>query len=376
MAEKASALYSIFIIDGVQQEFTPAQLLDAVTAGANQAESNGPAAGTIVDETIDPALKVSEFTQDDVDVYLNKVLVSKKHAPLACAGSYTRGALDVSLIDAIWSGGHFRLGDFLVDAVWSWNEAPVGAMAAFYESAGAAADSIDALGLKFGRYRYSRNSGDSSVKFRPYISEADSDDDYLYVAEPFHTEHPTFSGHRFCPSSMQPDAQSWIIFIPFDSSDFRLGGSLLAQALGVGAGTSPQISDADYFIDCYEVVRELVEDGIVIAGATAGDGGLLKAVKEMSADGTGLDVDISDIMRSYHEKDAVRVLFSDIPGAVIQIRDSDFDYLDAELLLQDVAYFPLGHPVPGRADLHVKASAKSGIQTILESLMQNAEGED
>ena len=52
------------------------------------------------------------------------------------------------------------------------------------------------------------------------------------------------------------------------------------------------------------------------------------------------------------------------------------DYLDAELLLQDVAFFPLGHPVPGQPGIRVKASAKSGIQTILESLMQNAEGED
>ena len=65
-----------------------------------------------------------------------------------------------------------------------------------------------------------------------------------------------------------------------------------------------------------------------------------------------------------------------MPGVVIQIQDADFDYLDAELLLQDVAFFPLGHPVPGTAEIRVKASAKSGIQTILESLMQNAEGED
>ena len=87
-------------------------------------------------------------------------------------------------------------------------------------------------------------------------------------------------------------------------------------------------------------------------------------------------VDLSGVMRSYQEQDPVRILFSEVPGAVVQIHDADFDYLDAELLLQDVAFFPLGHPVPGTTAIHVDASAKSGIQTILESLMQKAEGED
>ena len=106
-----------------------------------------------------------------------------------------------------------------------------------------------------------------------------------------------------------------------------------------------------------------------------GEGGLLKTVRQMAGD-AGLGVDVSDVMRAYQEQDVLRILFAEVPGVVIQIQDADFDYLDAELLLQDVAFFPLGHPVPGSAEIRIKASAKSGIQTILESLMQNAEGED
>ena len=106
-----------------------------------------------------------------------------------------------------------------------------------------------------------------------------------------------------------------------------------------------------------------------------GEGGLLRAVRQMAV-GCGLTVDISGILQSYQEKEPVRVLFSEIPGVLVQIHDADFDYLDAELLLQDVAFFPLGHPVPGSPEVRVKASAKTGIQTILESLMRNAEGED
>ena len=92
----------------------------------------------------------------------------------------------------------------------------------------------------------------------------------------------------------------------------------------------------------------------------------------MCSGGTGAAVDVSGVMRAYGEKSAVRVLFSEIPGVLIQIRDSDFDYVDAELLLQDVAYYPLGHPDLSGAGLRFDFAEKSAIQTILESLLLNA----
>ena len=280
-----------------------------------------------------------------------------------------------ALTDTIWRTGRFRLGDLRLDATWRWNESPVGARAAFYDSVQAAADYVDALGLKFSAYRYVRTTGASELLLKPRITRDADEEEYGFVSEPFRSEHPVLGARRACPATLVDDPQSWVVYIPFDTADFRLGGSLLWQALDLGGGPAPQISDADYFLDGYEVVRELVEDGIVLSGVTVGEGGLLKAVRALS-DGTGMTVDLSDILRSYQERNPLRVLFAELPGVVIQIRDTDFDYLDAELLLQDVAFFPLGHPAPGTTELRVKASAKSGIQTILESLMQNAEGED
>ena len=238
-----------------------------------------------------------------------------------------------------------------------------------------AADYVDALGLKFSAYRCSRTAGQSELLLKPRLARDADEEDFAFISEPFQSEHPVLGTRRNCSACFAPDPQSWVVFIPFDPADFRLGGSLLAQALGLGGGPTPQVTDADYFIDCYEVVRELVEDGILLAGATVGEGGLLRTVRRMAVD-CGMTVDVSDVMRAYQEQDPVRILFSEVPGVVVQIHDADFDYLDAELLLQDVAFFPLGHPDPTTGDIHVLASAKSGIQTILESLMQNAEGED
>ena len=375
MAEKVSALHAIYVIDGVQEEFTPAQLLNAVTEPEGRHPQAGPAEGRAVDETLDPVIRDAGLEPECTDAYLEAVCKARKAVPAAGAESYTRIRIAAALADTLWRTGTFRMGDLRLDATWRWNDAPVGARASFYASVRAAADYIDALGLKFSSYRHVRTTGLSELVLRARITRDADEEDYGFVSEPFHSEHPVLGARRACPTILVPDPQSWVVYIPFDTADFRLGGSLLAQELGMGGGPAPQITDADYFLDCYEVVRELVEDGIVLAGATVGEGGLLKAIRGMAV-GTGLTLDISDVMRSYQEQNPLRILFSELPGVVIQIRDTDFDYLDAELLLQDVAFFPLGHPVPGSSDIRVKASAKSGIQTILESLMQNAEGED
>lgn len=363
MPEKASALHSFYIIDGVQQEYAPAQLLDAVTDSGAVHSSSPAGESYIMDETLDAEVRSYGYDNGQCLSYLDRVLSSARRVPMAYADSYTRFRIAHALVDSLWKGGHFRLGNLQVDAVWKWNGTRVGSMAAFYESVRSTADYVDAMGLNLSGYGFSWTEGDSAAEFKAILGGSLCDDDEVRMSD-----------DAACPDVLVPDPQSWVVYVPFDTADFRLGGSLFSQVLGLG-GAAPVISDADYFMDCHEVVREFVEDGILLSGVSVGEGGLLAAASRLTSGGTGLTVDISDVMRSYQENDAVRILFSAIPGAIIQIRDSDFDYLDAELLLQDVAYFPLGHPEPG-GRLDIKASAKSGIQTILESLMRNAEGED
>lgn len=375
MTEKTSALHAVYVIDGVRQEYTPAQLLDAVT----EPEGRHPAAAApelrAVDESLDPVFRGGDPDPERIDAYLEAVSCARKRIPTAESDAHARLCVATALTDAVWRSGRFRLCDLRLEAVWHWDDRPVGARAAFYESVRAAADYADALGLRFSGYRYVRTTAPSELLFRLRIARDAEEENYAFVSEPFRSEHPVLGTRRACPAVLAPDPQSWVFYIPFDTADFRLGGSLLAQECGIGGGPAPQVTDADYFQDCFEVIRELVEDGILLSGATVGEGGLLRTVRRMAA-GCGMTVDLSGLMRAYQESDPVRLLFAEVPGVVVQIHDADFDYLDAELLLQDVAYFPLGHPVPGTEELRVKTSAKSGIQTILESLMQNAEGED
>lgn len=349
-----SALYSKYIIDGIQRDLTPAEMLDSVSESPESRPVDAGGWDTIADESVDPCVKPLSLDPSRTGEYLSSCLEGNGDVPLTYAGSYTRGLVAAALIDSIWRQGRFKLEDLVLTAKWQWAQNEIGAMAAFYDSVEAASDYIDGLGVSI--RRYSVSEGCPSVKF----------------ATPF-------SGASFLhPCTLQPDAADWIVYIPFDTSEYRLGGSVLSRSLGLAGGTAPQIADPDYFIDCYEVVREMVEDGVVVAGATVGEGGLLTAVKRMAVNGVGAELDLSDVMKAVGEDDRMRILFSEVPGVVIQIKDLDFDYVDAELLLQDVMFFPLGHPVPGSDSVNVSTSAKTGLQTILESLLgkECGEGED
>ena len=133
---------------------------------------------------------------------------------------------------------------------------------------------------------------------------------------------------------------------------------------------------ADYFIDCYEVVRELVEDGIVSAGISIGNGGLATAAVRF-CEGMGARLDISGVMSSYGEDDSTRILFGEIPGVLVQIRDNDYDYFDSQMILQDIAYYPLGHPSSALDGVRFGEKGRSSVAGILASLLtQASEGED
>ena len=385
MKEKTSALHSKYIIDGVSRRLTPAEMLDDCIASKDEVtiQKNGDFE-PVVDESTDPSPSMKKFQSQNVQGYLATIvslLDEPRPFPAAYADPYTRGRIAKALLDAVWMNGHFKLGDLTIAARWKWNCKPLGNMAAFYSSAEATADYINNLGICLSGYSFTESGRLCQTAFKVGACEKteSQDEDEIFLPEdaPFGSEHPVLGRRRTVPDKLAADPDSWIIYVPFDSCDFRLGGSLLCDALGQNGDNFPEIGDADYFIDCYEVIREFIEDRIAVSAATVCDGGLLTALKLMCSGDVGADIDISGIMSAYGEDNKLRILFSEIPGAIIQIKDSDYDYVDAEFLLQDIAYYPMGHPVTGTGEVNVKVGG-SGIAGILQSLLssQASEGED
>ncbi|MBQ0078235.1 MAG: hypothetical protein KBS55_06395 [Bacteroidales bacterium] len=352
---------SRYIIDGVQCELTPS---DVLGGGAGKSLPGSPLGGeerkpqsgisqecesSIIDETIDPSAGGAVFSVSKTKEYISLLKeFGKASYPLAFSAQHTRAAIAAALVDACWLDGAFLLENLKVDARWQWQEGPVGTQTAFYRSVEAAADYLDSLDLRIDSY--------SLAEGEPQLKVAASPED--------------ISAIRHLPDRIVPDASSWIIYIPFDTSDYRLGGSLLAAASGNACGgTAPSVDDPDYLMDCFEVVRELSQDGILLSARTVLEGGLATALDAYAA-ACGADVNVSDLPAALESDDLVRLLFAEVPGALIQIADDDFDYVDAELLLQDVMYFPLGHPAPGKPGLRIATDKRKGIEGILASLMR------
>lgn len=384
MDGKISPLYSDYIIDGVPQELTPAQMLDVCLAERLPVCYEG-SFEQIVDESIDPFIRPCVTSPSRVREYLASVqaqIDKPIEGDIPFVDFYSRQQVALALIDAIWRRGHFSLQQLTLQADWRWDSIPMGRLSAFYASVMAASDYIDALGVRLLGYGYTEVSGTQTLEVAPHLLENEgvesfSDDEMFEQEIEYGVEHPTLGSGRIVSSSLAPDLSSWVVYIPFDDGQYRLGGSVLSRVLGVSGEVTPQIEDADYLIDCYEVVREMVEDGILLSGVTVGRGGLMTAMKTLSSPGLGIDAELGALAEATGERDIVRLLFSEVPGVLVQIADSDYDYMDAEMLLQDVAFYPLGHPVPGGA-VTAHISDRSPIQNILESIIrsQSSEGED
>lgn len=392
MTEKESALYSHYIIDGVRMDMTPAELLDECMEYEDPVLQSG--FSDIIDESTEPPLTSFVYEEKDEGAYLRQTVEAaseEREFRMLYPEHFTKLQIAKALLGRLWSDGHFKLGNLKLWAQWEWNTRPLGNMSAFYRSVESASDYIYGLGVGLEDYLFIEEDGSSNVKFYAWL-----DDEYdrsssavqedreevqytetaLFKSSPYESRHPWISDERKCPSDIVRDTGSRIIYIPFDTCRFNLGDSLLTQLNGHNGGKAPEINDPDYFIDCYEVVRELVEDGFVMAGITVADGGLVTAAERM-CHACGMDLDIKGIMASYQEDSCARILFGEVPGILMQISDDNYDYVDSQLLLQDVAYYPIGRPSPSVKGTNISKERKSGVADILAALLRHtSEGED
>ena len=380
MTVKEDALFSHYIIDGVRMDASPAELLEECTDDERYDFPDGSAFDDIIDESTEPPLSAFTYNPEKEQEYLALTTAAtheERPFRMLYPETFTRLQISKALLSRLWSKGHFKLGNLKLWAQWEWNTRPTGNMSAFYRSVESASEYIYGLGVKLEDYLFLEGDEGSNAKFYAWLDEHEEDQEHsLFKSSPYESSHPWIGEERACSSTIKDDTSSWLIYIPFDTCGFRLGASLLTEVAGYNGGKAPNLADPDYFIDCYEVVRELVEDGIVIAGTTVADGGLITALQNMRGN-HGMDIDIKGIMSSYHEDSRERILFGEIPGAVIQVTDENYDYVDSQLLLQDIAYYPIGHPSENASGLNITDTGKNGVIDILTSLLGHAsEGED
>ena len=359
---KTSSLYSEYVIDGIRMSATPVMLLkDCMTGEAREKfidrAPEGPFA-PFVDESVDPGIISPKLEMSRIYEYLDRIRTSPRTGcvPANYQSSYMKSRLAEAVVGGIWTHNACELDQLSVVLHWKWNEQTMGAMASFYRC-------VEELSS----YLFDLNVCVSDITYeKAELPAFEVELQGMWDDE---------AEEEQCPSD---DAKSWLLYVPFETCRYRLGGSHLSVLEDFPGDAGIDISDSDYFMDCYEVVRELVEDCVAFAGCPVGRGGLMTALDSFCRGRFAVEMNLSGISSAYGETDLTKILFAEMPGAILQISDSDYDYVDSQFLLQDIAYFPLGHPDPSLSGVSVQLGGRSEVMSILNSLLssQASEGED
>ncbi len=127
---------------------------------------------------------------------------------------------------------------------------------------------------------------------------------------------------------LQQAEDTVLLLIDLGRARNRLGGSILAQVVSQMGEATPDVDNATDLKNFWKVVQQLGRQQKILAYHDRSDGGLLATVTEMAFAGhTGVDIEIP------HLHDPFAALFNEELGAVIQIRESDFD--DVYLALRE-----------------------------------------
>ena len=414
MKQKQDALFSSYVIDGVRYDVTPAQMLDeCMLPSGTPKEGTCDEFAEIWDETADFPPENMKYSKDGFSEYVREVTDAASAAQdrefnLLYPESFVRQRVAAALIDTLWLKGEFRLEDLRLWADWKWNSSAVGNMAAFYRCVQSVNEYVYELGVEIQGYLYEEGAsrcvnsyfatlasygtedcdGEDEAELED-VTDKDWEEDDAPAEDSlwtvggsadvnFDRNRDVWMGNeRNCSPRLVRSGGSFIVYVPFDTCSPKLGGSLFAGTLGCCGGTAPKISDSDYFMDCYEVVHDLVSDGAVLASRTICDGGLAVAAMKFAEDsGMGVRLNAGGVCGACGEADIVKVLFAEIPGVLLQIADADGDYVDSQFLLQDVAYYRVGRTDPSVEGVEL-VPGNNGIDRVLSALLDGAsEGED
>ncbi len=259
------------------------------------------------------------------------------HAPAAglidpAAGSVL--SIAEALTNIIWAPLSDNLRSISLSANWMWPCRNPGEDSRLYEAVEAASEFSVALGINIptGKDSLSMTQKYSDdVVYSPgtvIISATGEVSDIRNIVEPVIVNDPYTS----------------LLYIDMSRDRLKTGGSAFSQILNKLGNESPTVKDPVYFREAFNTVQGLIKKGMVLSGHDISAGGMLTTLLEMSFANTegGITVDLSAI----EEKDTVKLLFSQNPGIIMQVKDED---LVAEILLESgISYFSIGHPVHER----------------------------
>ena len=259
------------------------------------------------------------------------------HAPAAglvdpAAGSVL--SIAEALTNIIWAPLQDKLRGVSLSANWMWPCKNKGEDARLYSAVEAASEFAITLGINIptGKDSLSMTQKYSDqVVYSPgtvIISASGEIDDIRKIVEPVIVNDPYTS----------------LLYIDMSRDDFKPGGSSFAQILNRLGDEVPTVKDPAYFKEVFDTIQGLINKGKILAGHDISAGGLLTTLLEMCFSNTSGGLTIN--LMALNEIDTVKILFSQNPGILIQVKEED-DV--AETLLENgISYYSIGHPITDR----------------------------
>jgi len=234
------------------------------------------------------------------------------HSPVAALidpAAASKTAIAESLSNIVFAPIINGLAGISLSANWMWAANNEGEDARLYQAVKACSDFAIALGINIPTGKDSLSmkqkypNGENVIAPGTLIiSAAGNCTDITKVVEPV----------------LNKNAGS-IYYINLSKDNFKLGGSSFAQIVNKLGIEVPTIQDANYFKTAFNTVQQLINDNQIEAGHDIGSGGLITTLLEMTFADVNLaaNYDLSGL----NESDAVKVLFSENIGLVLQAKN-------------------------------------------------------
>ncbi|MDR2909879.1 MAG: phosphoribosylformylglycinamidine synthase [Bacteroidales bacterium] len=278
------------------------------------------------------------------------------HAPAAGLIDTSAGAtlsIAEALTNIIWAPLSDGLRSISLSANWMWPCKNTGEDARLYDAVKAASEFAIALGINIPTGKDSlsmtqKYNGDVVISPGSVIISAAAEvSDIRKIVEPVIVNDP----------------DSRLLLIDLSKDEYKLGGSCFGQILNKLGNEAPTVKDAAYFKKVFNVIQLLIKQGKIIAGHDISAGGLITTLLEMcfANNEGGITVNLTAI----DEIDTVKLLFSQNPGIIIQVKEESEI---AEIFLENgISYYSIGHPVNDRF-LHIKNNNHSFCVDINEMI--------
>lgn len=235
------------------------------------------------------------------------------HAPIASLINPTNGsklAIAEALTNLVWAPLEEGIKSVSLSANWMWPSKNEGEDARLYEAVQAVSDFACELGINI------PTGKDSLSMVQKYGNDK--------VVAPG-TVIITASGavsdvKKIIEPTLVVDENTSLVFVDFSSEKFELGGSAFGQIVNRLGETTPTVSDSNYFVRAFNTIQKLIKEDKILAGHDISSGGIITTLLEMNFPNQNGGLIIN--LNSFDETEFVKVLFSENPGVIIQVKDS------------------------------------------------------